>query len=151
LLSGIFVAAVMVITRLLKRISVSEPDGWVAARQDAGRLVSITNDKIFNDPVYNYTEEFPHIWEEMQLPIPYNGQTERAEQIILAARQRATEIAELSEARSIGSSLSCGSSPEDHGIRGLQDAMSRDILREFHRAGIGIASGAYEVVSDSRK
>lgn len=35
---------------------------------------------------------------------------------------------------------------EDHGIRKLKDAMSREILRELNSAGIGIASGTYEIV-----
>jgi hypothetical protein len=34
----------------------------------------------------------------------------------------------------------------DSGIRTIKSAMSRDILEEFDRAGIAIASGTYEVV-----
>src|SRR5581483_7267538 len=69
------------------------PSMWVAARQYTGRLVTTTNDKIFDNPVYNYTKEFPYIWEEMHLPIPYNGPIEKAEQIILeAARRHTTKI-----------------------------------------------------------
>src|SRR5881397_3890655 len=33
-----------------------------------------------------------------------------------------------------------------HDSRGLKDRISRDILRDFEAAGIGIASGTYEVV-----
>ncbi|MGI8962300.1 MAG: hypothetical protein ACR2IV_21590 [Bryobacteraceae bacterium] len=35
---------------------------------------------------------------------------------------------------------------EDHGVRGIKSLMSRDILSELERAGIGIASGTYEIV-----
>lgn len=35
---------------------------------------------------------------------------------------------------------------EDHGIRRLKDAMSRQILNEFNAAGIGIASGTHDIV-----
>jgi hypothetical protein len=35
---------------------------------------------------------------------------------------------------------------EDHGIRNLKDAMSREILDEFDRAKISIASATYEVL-----
>lgn len=147
------------------------PSMWVAARQYTGRLVTVTNDKIFDNPVYNYTKEFPYIWEEMHLPIPYNGQIQRAERIILdAARRHTTKIAELSEEalkelerRYVVKreelepkvyytltdnwvQLAVRFITEDHGIRGLKDAMSRDILREFNSAGIGIASGTYEIV-----
>ena len=49
------------------------PSMWVAGRQYTGRIVTITNDKIFDNPVYNYTREFPYIWEEMRVPIRYSG------------------------------------------------------------------------------
>ena len=55
---------------------------WVAARQYTGRIVTITNDNIFKKPVYNYTREFPFIWEKMRLSIPYNADRRIAEQII---------------------------------------------------------------------
>src|SRR5947209_6306115 len=45
------------------------PAMWVRARQYTGRIVTVTNDKIFDEPVYNYTREFPYIWEEMSIPI----------------------------------------------------------------------------------
>jgi hypothetical protein len=35
---------------------------------------------------------------------------------------------------------------EDRGIRGVKEALSREILSEFERAGIGIASATFEVV-----
>ena len=36
-----------------------DPGMWVMARQYTGRLVTVTNDKIFDEPVYNYSREFP--------------------------------------------------------------------------------------------
>src|SRR5436305_6129295 len=41
------------------------PAMWVQARQYSGRIVRVTNDKIFDTPVYNYTRQFPFVWEEM--------------------------------------------------------------------------------------
>jgi hypothetical protein len=35
---------------------------------------------------------------------------------------------------------------EDSGARGLKEAMSRDILNGLEAAGIGLASGTYEIV-----
>ena len=35
---------------------------------------------------------------------------------------------------------------EDHGIRDLKDAMSREILAALDEAGIGIASATFEIV-----
>jgi hypothetical protein len=35
---------------------------------------------------------------------------------------------------------------EDHGVRSLKDAMSRDILAALDEAGIGIASATFAIV-----
>src|SRR6185312_11213017 len=43
------------------------PSMWVHARQYTGRLVTISNSQVFDDPVFNYTREFPYIWEELRL------------------------------------------------------------------------------------
>jgi small-conductance mechanosensitive channel len=147
------------------------PSTWVAGRQYTGRIVTVSNDKIFDTPVYNFTRDFPYIWEEMRLPIPYNADWKQAEQIILrAAQQHTTKIAELSndaldelERRFLIKrehleprvycqltdnwvQLSVRFITEDHGIRQVKDLMSRQILGELNRANIGIASGTYDVV-----
>ena len=144
---------------------------WVQARQYTGRIVRVTNGVIFDEPVYNYTREFPYIWEEMRLPVPYTADRKRAEQILLdAAARHTTKITEMShealhefEQRYVvkGSDLeptvywrltdnwvemTVRFIVPDSGIRAIKSAMSRDILEEFERAGIGIASGTYEVV-----
>ena len=72
---------------------------WVQARQYTGRIVTVTNAKIFDEPVYNYTREFPYIWEEMHLPIAFGTDRQRAEQILLEVVQRHTvKISTMSEA-----------------------------------------------------
>ncbi len=147
------------------------PDVWVEARQYTGRLVTITNDKIFDLPVYNYTREFPYIWEEMRLPISYNTDRKKAERIIMdAARRHTTKLTELSEDALADLERRYAVKREeldprmfyrltdnwvemtvrfvvpDHGIREIKDAMSREILDGLDSAHIGIASGTYEVV-----
>ena len=61
---------------------------WVHSRQFTGRIVTVTNDKVFDEPVYNYTHEFPYIWEEMRLPVRYQDDRARAERILLDAARR---------------------------------------------------------------
>ena len=61
---------------------------WVHSRQYTGRVVTVSNDKIFDEPVYNYTRDFPYIWEEMPLPISYKADRGRAERILLEAAER---------------------------------------------------------------
>lgn len=148
-----------------------DPGMWVRSRQYSGRIVTISNAQIFEEPVYNYSRDFQYIWEEMHLPISYKDDRNRAEQIILDAVNRHTEdirklaqpeldrlkerfFIEASEIRprvymritdnwvELAVRFLCGT----HDIRGLKDRISRDILREFDDAGIGIASGTYEIV-----
>jgi small-conductance mechanosensitive channel len=145
---------------------------WVHGRQYSGRLVRITNDQIFDKPVYNYTREFPYLWEEMQLPIAYTGNRARAEEIALqVARRHTQEIAERARPafealrgryRTVRESgleprvfvrltdnwveLSLRFIVEPDRVRERKDAMSREILAELERAGIGIASTTFEIV-----
>jgi len=63
---------------------------WVMARQYTGRVVTVTNDKIFDEPVYNYSREFPYLWEEMRLGISYLADRNLAEHILLDVANRHT-------------------------------------------------------------
>lgn len=147
------------------------PSMWVASRQYTGRIVTVTNDKIFDLPIYNYTREFPYIWEEMRIPIPYTADFSRAEQIVLESVRRHTKkISELGEdalneleRRYVVKradleprvfyrltdnwiEMAARFLVEDHGIRAVKDQISRDMLAQLNEAKIGIASGTYEVV-----
>ena len=148
-----------------------DPAMWVRARQYTGRIVTITNDKVFDTPIYNYSKEFPYLWEEMNIPISYKDNYGEAEQILLrAAREHTVKIAEAGEEiihemerryvmkRSEMDprvfmrltdnwiELSVRFICLDHDIRNLKDRMSRQILGELAKAHIGIASSTYDVV-----
>ncbi|HTI39683.1 MAG TPA: mechanosensitive ion channel domain-containing protein [Vicinamibacterales bacterium] len=62
-----------------------QPGMWVEARQYSGRIVSVSNAMIFDEPVYNYSRDFPFIWEEMHIPISFKDDRSAAEQILLRA------------------------------------------------------------------
>ncbi len=66
-------------------VAASDPAVWVNSRQYTGRLVTVTNGVIFNEPVYNYTRDFPYLWEEITLPISYEADRAAAEDVLLAA------------------------------------------------------------------
>ena len=56
------------------------------------------NAEIFEKPVYNYTRNFPYIWEEMHVPVSYKDDRHRAEQIMIeAVTNHTTEIANLTQ------------------------------------------------------
>ena len=48
----------------------------------------MSNAKIFDEPVYNYTRDFPFIWEEMSVTIRYEDDRKLVEQILLDAARR---------------------------------------------------------------
>ena len=149
----------------------TDPAMWVHSRQFTGRIVTVTNDKVFDEPVYNYTHEFPYIWEEIRLPIRYQDDHSRAEQILLKAAQRHAvteakvgkdEVKRLHERFGINVGeidpraywritdnwleIAVRFLAPDHGIRDIKDAMSRDILAALNKVKIGIASGTYAIV-----
>lgn len=149
----------------------ASPETWVQSRQFSGRVVTVSNSKLFDEPVYNYTRDFPFIWEEMHLPISYKDDRNRAEQILLEAAQKETvpieEIAapvlkELEQRFLLRPldlkprvfwrltdnwvELTVRFIAKTHDVRGLKDRMSRFIISELDKAGIGIASGTYEIV-----
>jgi len=47
--------------------------------------VTVTNGAIFHEPVYNYTRDFPCLWEEIVAPVGYDAERARAERILLEA------------------------------------------------------------------
>jgi small-conductance mechanosensitive channel len=148
-----------------------DPTVWVNARQYTGRVVSVTNDKIFDTPVFNYTREFPYLWEEMHFPIAYDGDRARAEEILLDIARRHTapfvekatpafdrlreryfvsDTAELSARVYLRMTdnwleLSLRFLAPVRGVRGLKDAMTREILPAFEAAKITIASTTFEL------
>jgi small-conductance mechanosensitive channel len=148
-----------------------EPAMWVKSRQFTGRIVTVTNDKIFDEPVYNYTDQFPYVWDEISLPVRYSDDRAAAERILLdAARNHALrssrmereELERLEERYGIAVGdidpkvywrltdnwleLTVRFLAPDHGTRELKDAMSREILSALDEAGIAIASATYEIV-----
>jgi small-conductance mechanosensitive channel len=60
-----------------------EIGNWIHADQVTGRIVQISNSQIFGTPVFNYTQNFSYIWDEVKLPITYNSNLEAASQILL--------------------------------------------------------------------
>ncbi|RYZ77698.1 MAG: mechanosensitive ion channel [Proteobacteria bacterium] len=149
----------------------SEPAMWVKSRQFTGRVVSISNSKIFDEPVYNYTRDFPYLWEEITIPITYQADRKKAEEILLEVANNHTKallkegeaaLAKMQEHFHMRGAevaprvyyrltdnwleLALRFLVQDHGIRELKDAMYRDILDGFDKNKLGLASATYEIV-----
>ncbi|WNV77654.1 mechanosensitive ion channel family protein [Geodermatophilus sp. DSM 44513] len=149
----------------------ADPAQWVRSRQYTGRVVTVTNDKVFDEAVYNYTRDFPYLWEELTLPVKYTDDRERAEQILLAAARRHTVAADEMPTAALERmqhryfvrgadleprvywrltdnwlELTVRFLTGVYGVRDVKDAMSREVLAELDAAGIGLASATFEVV-----
>ena len=148
-----------------------EAPTWVHSRQYTGRVVTVSNGMIFSEPVYNYSRDFPYVWEEIVLPITYQADRGRAEAILLeAAKEHSVPATEMS-AQALATmrrryavadtdieprvfvritdnwlELTLRFVVPDRGIRAIKDAMTRQILGGLDRAGIGVASGTYDIV-----
>ena len=148
------------------------PNVWVRSRQFTGRIVTVSNAKIFDDPVYNYTRDFPYIWDEMVVPIRYGADRARAEAIILdAAKRHALDPAAIDEGAArhlqqrfdlhppdMAPRVYCRLTSNwieltvrfvfrDHGTRAIKDLIARDILAGFEEAGIAVATATYAIVA----
>lgn len=58
------------------RTTLMECGAWVNADLYNGRIVRVANSFIFKDPVYNYSGEFPFLWDEITLPVRYGSSVE---------------------------------------------------------------------------
>jgi small-conductance mechanosensitive channel len=149
----------------------AQPAMWVKSRQFTGRIVTVTNDKIFDEPVYNYTDQFPYVWDEISLPVRYSDDRSKAEAILVeAARRHAVrsdklerkELERLEQRYGVAVGeidprvywrltdnwleLTVRFLSPDHGTRDIKDSMSREVLAALDEAKIGIASATYEIV-----
>jgi small-conductance mechanosensitive channel len=144
---------------------------WVHGRQYTGRVVTVTNDKIFEEPVFNSTRDFPFLWDEIRIPITYATDRARAEKILLEAAEKHTAPvqveAEPHRARLVERyhmeidslaprvylritdnwlELSLRIISHEKRTRELKDQIARDILLAFDLAEIGIASTTIDIV-----
>ncbi len=57
---------------------------WVSSDNYSGRIVKLSNAFVFKGPVYNYSRDFPFIWDEFNLPVRYGSDIELAKEIIIS-------------------------------------------------------------------
>ena len=56
---------------------------WVSSDNYSGRIVKLSNAFVFKGPVYNFSQDFPFIWDEFNLPIRYESDIDLAKKIII--------------------------------------------------------------------
>lgn len=79
------------------RTTIMETGQWVDGDLYNGRIVLIANSYVFKEPVFNYSGDFPFLWDEIKIPVQYGSDYELAKEIILnAGIEIAGNLSELS-------------------------------------------------------
>lgn len=65
------------------RTTVMEIGEWVKADQHTGRIVSIANRVVFSEPVFNYTQHWRYLWDEIMIPVTYDSNWRHATELML--------------------------------------------------------------------
>jgi len=56
---------------------------WVSSDNYSGRIVKLSNAFVFKGPIYNYSQDFPFVWDEFDLPIRYGSDMDMAKSIVI--------------------------------------------------------------------
>lgn len=65
------------------RTTLMEVGEWVNGDLYNGRVVRVANSFIYKEPVYNYSGDFPFLWDEIVVPIRYGSDYRMAKEILL--------------------------------------------------------------------
>ncbi|MCB2194184.1 MAG: mechanosensitive ion channel family protein, partial [Deltaproteobacteria bacterium] len=55
------------------RTTLMECGGWISGDLYNGRIVRVSNSFIFKEPVFNYSADFPFLWDEIIMPVRYGS------------------------------------------------------------------------------
>ncbi len=72
------------------RTTVMELGQWVDGDLYNGRIVRIANSFVFKEPVFNYSADFPFLWDEVKIPVKFGSDYQLAEELIQKAGDKIT-------------------------------------------------------------
>lgn len=72
------------------RTTIMETGQWVDGDLYNGRIVLIANSYVFKEPVFNYSGDFPFLWDEIKIPIQYGSNYDKTKIIL---QKIGTEVA----------------------------------------------------------
>lgn len=64
------------------RTTIMETGQWVDGDLYNGRIVLVANSYVFKEPVFNYSGDFPFLWDEIKIPIQYGSNYEKTKIIL---------------------------------------------------------------------
>jgi len=65
------------------RTTIMETGKWVDGDLYNGRIVLVANSFVFKEPVYNYSGDFPFLWDEIKIPIQYGSNYQKTNELLL--------------------------------------------------------------------
>jgi small-conductance mechanosensitive channel len=69
------------------RTTIMEVGEWVRGDAYTGRIVRVANSFVFKEPVYNYSADFPFLWDEIMIPVRYGSDYRLARKILADAAE----------------------------------------------------------------
>ena len=156
------------------RTTVMEAGQWVNGDLYNGRIVKIANSFVYTQPVYNYSTDFPFLWDELTIPVRFGSDYTYARELIHKVAMKKTEEYSL-DAREYWERMNRKFVIEDATTkpmvtlavndnwvqftlryvveykkrRILKDALFTGILKEIEQSDgkVELASATYEIVS----
>jgi len=68
----------------IARTTLMELGEWVLGDLYTGRIVKVSNSFIFKEPMFNYSGDFPYLWDEITIPVKYGTDYMLADQLLKA-------------------------------------------------------------------
>ena len=72
------------------RTTLMECGGWIDGDLYNGRIVRVANSFIFKEPVFNYSSDFPFLWDEIMVPVRYGSDYALARKIFVSILEEIT-------------------------------------------------------------
>jgi small-conductance mechanosensitive channel len=63
------------------RTTIMEIGQWVDGDLYNGRIVLVANSFVFKEPVFNYSSDFPFLWDEIKVPVMFGSDYEEAREL----------------------------------------------------------------------
>ena len=70
-----------VIDRRIFQFSIMEIGNWVSADQSTGRVIHIPNQRVFLEPLANYSSGFPYLWNELEVLLTFESDWKQAKSL----------------------------------------------------------------------
>ncbi len=75
----------------MMRTALMEIGEWIHSDHYNGRIVYISNNMIFKQAVFNYSGDFPYIWDEIDVPIDFGSDYDLTQELLLKVADEFTD------------------------------------------------------------